>query len=176
VRVTVVNDKIAVDEQQTPVVRVQAKLIISIRRDIDAAFDVRPEFSQTERMPVIPGVSRERDGFRGERSDQPRVRRSTTGRGESAIHIDSNAFWRGGDGAVRRPGEVAVVGWLDGHTVLVSTDGCTGQSNLVSVDVTQQAAVPLVTGVDVAAARTPLLRFVPTLPAGIQQEVGSGVG
>ncbi len=69
-----------------------------------------------------------------------------------------------------------VVGWLDGHTVLVSTDGCTGQSNLVSVDVTQQAAVPLVTGVDVAAARTPLLRFVPTLPAGIQQEVGSGVG
>ena len=69
-----------------------------------------------------------------------------------------------------------VVGWLDGHTVLVATDGCTGQSNLVSVDVTQQAAVPLVTGVDVAAARTPLLGFVPTLPAGIQQEVGSGVG
>jgi hypothetical protein len=60
--------------------------------------------------------------------------------------------------------------------VLVSTDGCTAPSNLVSVDVTQLAAVPLVTGVDVAAARTPLLGFVPTLPAGIQQEVGSGVG
>jgi hypothetical protein len=69
-----------------------------------------------------------------------------------------------------------VVGWLNGRTVLVSTDGCTAPSNLVSVDVTQLAAVLLVTGVDVAAARTPLLGFVPALPAGIQQEVGSGVG
>jgi hypothetical protein len=69
-----------------------------------------------------------------------------------------------------------VVGWLDGHTVLVATDGCTGQSNLISVDVTQQAVLPLVTGVDIAAARTPLLGFVPVLPADIHQEVGAGVG
>lgn len=69
-----------------------------------------------------------------------------------------------------------VVGWLDAKTVLVATDGCAGPSNLVSVDVTERAAVPLVTGVDIAAARTPLLGFVPALPAGIQQEVGAGVG
>ena len=60
-----------------------------------------------------------------------------------------------------------IVGWLDGQTVLVATDGCAGPSNLLSVDVTRQAAVPLVTGVDIAAARTPLLPFVPALPAGI---------
>jgi hypothetical protein len=69
-----------------------------------------------------------------------------------------------------------IVGWLDGQSVLVATDGCAGPSDLVSVDVTQQAAVPLVMGVDIAATRTPLLRFVPTLPAGIEQEVGAGVG
>jgi len=69
-----------------------------------------------------------------------------------------------------------IVGWLDGRTVLVATDGCTGPSNLVAVDVAQRAAVPLVAGVDVAAARTPLLGFVPPLPAGIEQEVGAGVG
>jgi hypothetical protein len=69
-----------------------------------------------------------------------------------------------------------IVGWLDGQTVLVATDGCAGPSNLVSVDVTRQAAVPLVAGVDIAAARTPLLPFVPPLPAGIEQEVGAGVG
>jgi hypothetical protein len=69
-----------------------------------------------------------------------------------------------------------IVGWLDGRTVLVATDGCTGPSDLVSVDVTEQAAVPLVTGVDIAAARTPLLGFVPSLPAGIERVVGAGVG
>ena len=69
-----------------------------------------------------------------------------------------------------------IVGWLDGHTVLVSTDGCAGPSNLIAVNVKQQASTPLVTGVEVAAARTPLLGFVPALPAGIQQDVGSGVG
>ncbi len=69
-----------------------------------------------------------------------------------------------------------IVGWLDRRTVLVATGGCTGQSNLASVDITQQAAIPLVTGVDIAAARTPLLPFVPPLPAGIEQGVGAGVG
>jgi len=69
-----------------------------------------------------------------------------------------------------------VVGWLDGQTVLVATQGCAGPSNLVAVDVTQQAVVPLVSGVGIAAARTPLIGFVPSLPAGIEQEVGEGVG
>ncbi len=69
-----------------------------------------------------------------------------------------------------------VVGWLDGHTVLVASGGCTGRSNLSAVDVRQDATVPLVTGVDIAAARTPLLGFVPPLPQDIEQEVGAGVG
>jgi hypothetical protein len=69
-----------------------------------------------------------------------------------------------------------IVGWLDGQTVLVATGGCEGPSNLVSVDVTQQATLPLVMGVDVAGARTPLLGFVPVLPSQIVQEVGAGVG
>jgi hypothetical protein len=33
-----------------------------------------------------------------------------------------------------------------------------------------------VTGIDIAAARTPLLDFVPTLPTTIEEEVGEGVG
>jgi hypothetical protein len=69
-----------------------------------------------------------------------------------------------------------VVGWLNGRTVLVATGGCAGASNLVSVGVTQPATVPLVMGVDAAAARTPLLGFVPVLPSQIEQEVGAGVG
>ena len=69
-----------------------------------------------------------------------------------------------------------VVGWLDEGRVLVATGGCAGPSNLVSVDVTQQATLPLVMGVDVAAARTPLLGFVPVLPSQIVEEVGEGVG
>ena len=32
-----------------------------------------------------------------------------------------------------------VVGWLDGSTVLVATDGCAGPSNLVAVDGGQAA-------------------------------------
>jgi hypothetical protein len=69
-----------------------------------------------------------------------------------------------------------VVGWLDGHTVLVASGGCDGPSDLAAIDVTQDATVPLVTGVDIAAARTPLLDFVPTLPTTIEEEVGEGVG
>jgi hypothetical protein len=69
-----------------------------------------------------------------------------------------------------------VVGWLDGQTVLVASGGCAGPSDLSAIDVTQDATVPLVTGVDIAAARTPLLDFVPTLPTTIEEEVGEGVG
>jgi hypothetical protein len=69
-----------------------------------------------------------------------------------------------------------VVGWLDGQTVLVASGGCAGPSNLTATNVTQDAVVPLVAGVDIAAARTPLLGFVPPLPQDIQQKVGTGVG
>jgi outer membrane protein assembly factor BamB len=68
------------------------------------------------------------------------------------------------------------VGWIDGQTVLVASGGCDGPSDLAAIDVTQDATVPLVTGVDFAAARTPLLDFVPTLPTTIEEEVGEGVG
>jgi len=69
-----------------------------------------------------------------------------------------------------------VVGWLDARTVLVASGGCEGPSNLTAVDVVQDATIPLVDGVDIAAARTPLLGFVPPLPQHIEEEVGSGVG
>ena len=69
-----------------------------------------------------------------------------------------------------------IVGWLDGSTVLVATDGCDGPSNLVAIDSGQPVAVPLVTGIEIAAARTPLSGFVPPLPAGIEEAVGGGVG
>ena len=69
-----------------------------------------------------------------------------------------------------------VVGWLDASTVLVASGGCEGPSNLTAVDVIQDAMIPLVDGVDIAAARTPLLGYVPPLPQHIEEEVGSGVG
>ncbi|MGZ5290647.1 MAG: hypothetical protein ACXWE5_14315, partial [Actinomycetota bacterium] len=71
-----------------------------------------------------------------------------------------------------------VVGWLGGDTVLVATGGCDGSSlDLASVDVAPDAAaIPLVTGVDVAGVRTPLPGFVPILPTTIEEEVGEGVG
>jgi hypothetical protein len=68
------------------------------------------------------------------------------------------------------------VGWLDGHTVLVASGGCASPSNLSAVDVRQDATLPLVTGVELAAARTPMLDAVPPLPQDIEQEVGAGVG
>jgi hypothetical protein len=91
---------------------------------------------------------------------------------------DSRAmlFRRGGPPEALADAPSRIVGWLDARTLLVATDGCAGPSNLVVIDVTQQAIAPLVTGVDIAAARTPLLGFVPPLPAGIEQEVGTGVG
>jgi hypothetical protein len=69
-----------------------------------------------------------------------------------------------------------IVGWLDARTALVASGGCEGPSNLASVDVTQDATMALVDGVDIAAARTPLLGYVPPLPQHIEEEVGSGVG
>ena len=69
-----------------------------------------------------------------------------------------------------------VVGWLDARTVLVASGGCEGPSNLAAVDVIQDGTIPLVAGVDIAAARTPLLGYVPPLPQDIEEEVGSGVG
>lgn len=91
---------------------------------------------------------------------------------------DSRAMvFRGGERATPLADAPSrAVGWLDGQTVLVASGGCDGPSDLAAIDVTQDATIPLVTGVDIAAARTPLLDFVPTLPTRIEEEVGEGVG
>lgn len=69
-----------------------------------------------------------------------------------------------------------IIGWLDDDSVLVATGGCDGPSSLVSIDGDPAATLPLITGIDNAAARTPFSSFVPLLPAGIEEAVGSGVG
>jgi hypothetical protein len=91
---------------------------------------------------------------------------------------DARAMLYTGGGEARElaPAPSRSVGWLDAQTVLVATGGCDGASSLASVDVTQEATIPLVSGVDIAAARTPLLDFVPELPEDIEEEVGEGVG
>lgn len=91
---------------------------------------------------------------------------------------DSRAmlFRRGEQPRLLAAAPARVVGWLDARTLLVATGGCTGSSDLAAIDTAQDGMMPLVAGVDIAAARTPLLGFVPTLPAHIQQQVGTGVG
>ena len=69
-----------------------------------------------------------------------------------------------------------VIGWLDVRTVLVASGGCEGPSDLAAVDVLEDATAPLVDGVEIAAARTPLLGFVPPLPPDIEEKVGEGLG
>ena len=93
---------------------------------------------------------------------------------------DSRAllFERTQEPTVLAPAPSRVVGWLDGDTILVAMGGCGGSAlDLSAVDAGPDAAeIPLVAGVDVAAARTPLLGFVPILPTTIEKEVGEGVG
>ena len=109
---------------------------------------------------------------------QPRRDGHLMGLTVGAECVDSRAmlFRRGDPPEPLAEAPSRFVGWLDGRTMLVATGGCAGASDLVALDVVQQAAIPLVTGVDIAAARTPLLGFVAALPEGIEQEVGAGVG
>lgn len=98
--------------------------------------------------------------------------------GTSCEDARAMVFERGKPGRELADAPSRVVGWLDGQTVLLATGGCAGPSNLTATNVTQDhdAAVPLAAGVDIAAARTPLLGFVPPLPQDIEQKVGEGVG
>jgi hypothetical protein len=91
---------------------------------------------------------------------------------------DSRAlvFRRGDQPRPLADAQSRIVGWLDGSTILVATDGCDGPSNLVATDSGQPVEVPLVSGIEIAAARTPLSDFVPPLPSGIEEAVGGGVG
>jgi hypothetical protein len=100
--------------------------------------------------------------------------------GSSCSDSRAMIFRRGKEATPLAPAPSRVVGWLDDETVLVGTGGCTtaGTTNLSAVNVTQHqdAMTPLVSGVEFAAARTPLLGTVPPLPQDIVQKVGSGVG
>jgi hypothetical protein len=96
--------------------------------------------------------------------------------GSSCEDSRAMVFHRGEEAQPLVPAPSQVVGWLDADTVLVASDGCAGPSNLSAVNVGHDAAMPLVSGVELAAARTPLLGFVPALPQDIVQKVGSGVG
>lgn len=72
-------------------------------------------------------------------------------------------------------GPTRAVGWLDATRLLVATGGCDAPLDLVAVDVSDGSIVPLVSGVAVAAVRTP----VPTPPAPLPKLAateGSGFG
>jgi hypothetical protein len=65
------------------------------------------------------------------------------------------------------------VGWLSPTSVLVATGGCADLLDLSAVDIASGSVVPLVSGVSLAAVRTP----VPTPPApmpGSIADIGSG--
>jgi hypothetical protein len=65
------------------------------------------------------------------------------------------------------------VGWLDPTTVLVATGACGDLLDLSAVDVASGAVVPLVSGVSLAAVRTPVPTPAAPLPGSIAQ-IGSG--
>ena len=84
---------------------------------------------------------------------------------------DSIAMVRTPAGSVRALPDVAgptrAVGWLSATQLLVATGGCEGPLDLTAVDVSAGSIVPLVSGVSVAAVRTP----VPTPPAPLPKSV-----
>jgi hypothetical protein len=72
-------------------------------------------------------------------------------------------------------GPTRAVGWLDATRLLVATGGCDAPLDLLAVDVSDGSIVQLVSGVAVAAVRTP----VPTPPAPLPKLAateGSGFG
>lgn len=90
---------------------------------------------------------------------------------------DSTAMAQSPAGTVRAFPDVSAptraVGWLSATQLLVATGGCSGPLDLSAVDVVAGSIAPLVSGVSVAAVRTP----VPTPPARLPRAVatlGSG--
>ena len=86
---------------------------------------------------------------------------------------DSIAMAQTPTGTVRALPDVAVptraVGWLSATQLLVATGGCSGPLDLSAVDTVTGSVAPLVSGVSVAAVRTP----VPTPPAPLPRPVAS---
>jgi hypothetical protein len=90
---------------------------------------------------------------------------------------DSTAMAQSPAGTVRAlpdaAGPTRAVGWLSATQLLVASGGCSGPLELSAVDVVAGSIAPLVSGVSVAAVRTP----VPTPPARLPAAVatlGSG--
>ena len=67
------------------------------------------------------------------------------------------------------------VGWLSATQLLVASGGCDGPLDLVSVDLSSGSVVPLVSGVSVAAVRTPVPTPAAPMPRLTATE-GSGFG
>jgi hypothetical protein len=65
------------------------------------------------------------------------------------------------------------VGWLSETQLLVATGGCSGPLDLSAVDVVAGSVAPLVSGVSVAAVRTPVPTPAARLPAAVAT-LGSG--
>ena len=92
---------------------------------------------------------------------------------------DSVAMAQTSNGTLRAlpdvTGPTRAVGWLSSTQLLVSAGGCGGPLDLSAVDVVTGSIAPLVSGVSVAAVRTP----VPTPPAPLPKAAateGSGFG
>ena len=80
------------------------------------------------------------------------------------------------DGTVRALPEAEeptrALGWLDSRRLLVATGRCDEPLDLSAVDVSTGSVVPLVSGVDAAAVRTP----VPAPPAPLPRSAIKGSG
>lgn len=92
---------------------------------------------------------------------------------------DSIAMAQTSSGTVRAlpdaAGPTRAVGWLSATQLLVSAGGCGGPLDLSAVDVVSGSIAPLVSGVSVAAVRTPVPRPPAPLPKSAATE-GSGFG
>jgi hypothetical protein len=90
---------------------------------------------------------------------------------------DSTAMAQSPSGTVRALPEVAgptrAVGWLSATQLLVATGGCSEPLDLSAVDVVAGSIAPLVSGVSVAAVRTPAPTPAARLPAAVAT-LGSG--
>ena len=90
---------------------------------------------------------------------------------------DSTAMAQSPSGTVRalpdESGPTRAVGWLSATQLLVATGGCGGPLDLSAVDVVAGSIAPLVSGVSVAAVRTPVPTPAARLPAAVAT-LGSG--
>src|SRR5262245_33263243 len=87
-RAPIVNDQVAVDEQQRTVIRIQRERVGIAGTDTEVASNVRAEFNLTERMPVEPGGRAKLHIHRKKGADETRVGGSPTGRAEPEVNVD----------------------------------------------------------------------------------------